>query len=204
MAEYQSNSHKSKEMENKPVKKVEKAISGTAKKRKKSEIRKFTDVFMPDDVSNVKSYILFEVLVPKIKKMLHDFGFDALDVIFYGETGRSEPRGTASKISYQNYFDSKRDDDRDRYSTRAVRARNGYNFDDIVFDTRGEAEEVLSRMDELVATYGIVSVADMNELAGTTGEYTDNKYGWTDIRNASVVRIRNGYVIKMPKAMPLD
>ena len=204
MAEYQSNSHKSKEMENKPVKKVEKAISGTAKKRKKSEIRKFTDIFMPDDVSNVKSYILFEVLVPKIKKMLHDFGSDALDVIFYGETGRSESRGTASKISYQKYYDSKRDDDRDRYSTRAVRARNGYNFDDIVFDTRGEAEEVLSRMDELVATYGIVSVADMNELAGTTGEYTDNKYGWTDIRNASVVRIRDGYVIKMPKAMPLD
>ena len=30
------------------------------------------------------------------------------------------------------------------------------------------------------------------------------KYGWTDIRNASVIRVRDGYMIKLPKALPLN
>ena len=59
-------------------------------------------------------------------------------------------------------------------------------------------------MDELIATYGLVSVADLYDLVGIAGSYTDNKYGWTDIRNASVVRVRDGYVIKLPRALPLN
>ena len=75
---------------------------------------------------------------------------------------------------------------------------------DIILDNRGEAEEVLLRMDEIVATYGTVSVADLYDLVGITGAYTDNKYGWTDIRSASVVRVRDGYMIKLPRALPLN
>ena len=76
--------------------------------------------------------------------------------------------------------------------------------DDIIFDNRGEAEIVLSRMDELIDTYGIVTIADLYDLAGVTGDYTTNNYGWTNIRSAEVVRVRDGYIIKMPKAMPID
>ena len=27
---------------------------------------------------------------------------------------------------------------------------------------------------------------------GITGNYTDNKYGWTNIRNAEIMRVREG------------
>ena len=74
----------------------------------------------------------------------------------------------------------------------------------MILDNRGEAEDVLSRMDELVATYGLVSVADFYDLVGITGNWTDNKYGWTDIRSANVVHVREGYIIKLPKALPLN
>jgi len=51
----------------------------------------------------------------------------------------------------------------------------------------------------------MVSVADLYELVGIQGSYTDNKYGWTkNIRNASVVRVRDGYLLKLPKALPFD
>ena len=89
-----------------------------------------------------------------------------------------------------------------RYDDRRV--RTGYDFDDIILDSRGEAEDVLSRMDELIDNYGIVSVADFYDLCGITGSYTDNKYGWTDIRSAQVVRVRDGYKIKLPRALPLN
>ena len=59
-------------------------------------------------------------------------------------------------------------------------------------------------MDELIETYGIVSVADLYDLVGKSCNYTDNKYGWTNIRNAEPVRVRDGYLLKMPKAGPID
>lgn len=204
MEQFKPNSHKSKEAvktEAVPEKKVEKVVSGPVKTRRKSEFRKFTDVFMPDDVTSVKSYIMFDVLIPNIKKALHDIGSSALDVIFYGETGKSGS-SPASRVSYRSYYDSK-NSGRTNYSS-TVNTRPGYSYDDVVLESRGEAEEVLSRMDDLVATYGMVSIADMYDLVGITGNYTDNKYGWTNIRNAQVVRIRDGYAIKMPKPTPLD
>jgi hypothetical protein len=50
----------------------------------------------------------------------------------------------------------------------------------------------------------MVSVADFYDLVGVDGTYTDNKYGWTNIRNAYVNRVRDGYVIKLPRAISLD
>lgn len=197
MEEYKPNSHKSKENQkgSVPEKKVEKVIAGTAKSKKKSEIQKFAGVFLPEDVDNVKSYILFDVIIPLIKRAISD----TVEAILYPE-GRSGKTSTASKISYRSYYE--KPDGRRDYS--AVRTKTGYNYDDIILDNRGEAEEVLSRMDELISTYGLVSVADLYDLVGVTGNYTDNKYGWTDIRSASVIRVRDGYMIKLPKALPLN
>ena len=52
--------------------------------------------------------------------------------------------------------------------------------------------------------YDLVRVSDMFDLSGVTGSYTDNNYGWTDIRSAEIQRVRDGYVIKMPRALPID
>jgi len=202
MEEYKPNSHKYKEDQNRsaPEKKVEKVIAGTVKSKKKSEIRKFTDVFISEDIDNVKSYILLDVLIPAIKKAISDIVTNGIDMILYGETGKTKSNSTASKVSYRSYYDGR--NGRRDYS--AIRTKISYNYDDIIFDNRGEAEDVLSRMDELISTYGLVSVADLYDLVGVTGNYTDNKYGWTDIRSASVIRVRDGYMLKLPKALPLD
>ena len=59
-------------------------------------------------------------------------------------------------------------------------------------------------MDELIETYGSVSVADMYDLVGISCEYTDNKYGWKNIRTAEPVHVRDGYMLKLPRALPLN
>ena len=195
--EYKSNSHKSKEVDER--KKVGKVVKGKVKTKKKSGITKFTDVFISEDVSSVKSYIIGEVLIPAMKKALSDIVTNGIDMILYGESGVNKRKTPGSRVSYTNYYDRR---DRDRYDDRRI--RTGYDFDDIILDSRGEAEDVLSRMDELIDNYGIVSVADFYDLCGITGSYTDNKYGWTDIRSAQVVRVRDGYKIKLPRALPLN
>ncbi len=182
-----------------PEKKVEKVISGTAKTKKKSGLMKMADVFIEDDVNSVKSYVT-DKLIDVTKRAVYDIFTGSLDMLFFGETGEGRSRSTADKVSYRNYssYSNKRST---RPTTRSV---TNYSYDEVVLDSRGEAEEVLARMDELVATYGIVSVADFYDLVGVSCQYTDNKYGWTNIRNAQVMRVRDGYMIKMPKAMPLD
>lgn len=202
MEEYKPNSHKSKEEQQEPVpeKRVEKVISGTVKSKKKGDIQKFADVFISEDVSNVKSYILLDVLVPAIKKAISDIVTNGIDMVLYGETGHSKKSSPASKVSYRSYYDKPND----RRTSDSSRTRTGYNYDDITLDNRGEAEDVLSRMDELISNYGLVSVADLYDLVGITGNYTDNKYGWTEIRSASVIRVRDGYMLKLPKALPLN
>lgn len=179
-------------------KRAEKIVRGTVK-TKKNNARKLTDIFISEDISNVKNYVLFDVIVPSIKKALYDSVVNSFDMILFGGRG-SGRRSTADKVSYRDYNSmSRRDDDR---SSR-TRTNSGYSYDDIVLDTRGEAEAVLSRMDEIMEEYDIVRVADLYDLVGVTGDYTDNKYGWTNIRNAEVVRVRDGYKIKMPRALPL-
>lgn len=202
MEEYRPNSHKSKEEEKKTVeekKKVEKIVNGAVKSKKKNEIHKLADVFIAEDASNVKEYIFMDVLIPALKKAISDVVTNGIDMILYGESGRNKKNSPSSNISYNRYYDKNRD--RGSYN----RTRSTYEYDDIIIDNRGEAEDVLTRMDELMDQYKVVSVADFYDLVGVTGNYTDNKYGWTDIRSASVVRVAGGgYMIKLPKALPLN
>jgi hypothetical protein len=199
MSEFKSNSHRSREekVNEGREKKVEQVAK--AKTKKKSEVKKFADVFVAEDVTSVKDYILMEVLLPAAKKAISDIVTNGIDMLLYGEP-RSKSKSRESKTSYTKYYS-----DRDRDYERGTRTRvRGYDYDDIILDTRREAEEVLDRMDDLIDTYGMVSVADLYDLVGISGSYTDNKYGWTNLRSADVQRVRDGYLLKLPKALPFD
>ena len=198
--EYKPNSHKFREGQTEALtdKKIQKVVHGKVKTKPKSGMSKITDVFISEDAANVKSYIVMDVLVPAVKKAISDIVRDGIDMILYGE---SRGRRSSTSSSYVSYRDYSRSDDRDRF--RDSRTRSGYNHDDIILESRGEAEEVLTRMDELIDTYGVVSVADLYDLIGKSCEYTDNKYGWTNIRNAEPIRVRDGYMLKLPKALPI-
>lgn len=197
--DYKPNSHRSKEEgENTNKKRMEKVVSGNVK-AKKNEARRLADVFISEDVKNVKSYVLMDVLVPTIKKAIVDIVTDGVNMIFFGGTGSRRGSSNASYVSYRSYSD-RRDDRRPLDKPRTP----GYSYNDIILETRSEAEEVLTRMDEAIDTYGVVSVADLYDLVGISGNYTDNKYGWTNIKNAEPIRVRDGYMLKLPKALPIE
>lgn len=204
MDDFVPNSHKFKEekknqlSERKERKPIEKVTKGKVKVKKKSELHKFASSFVSEDVSKVKSYVIGDVLIPAIKKAISDIITNGIDMILYGETGRSR-RSSSSRVSYSNYYDDRRDDRRSDSSS----LRSRYDVDDVLFETRDEAKDVLERMDELIDTYGVASIADFYDLAGVTGNYTDNKYGWTNLSAADVVRVRDGFMIKLPRVRPL-
>lgn len=195
--DYKPNSHKYKaeQKEKEREKRAEKVVSGNVKTKKKSSGRKIADSFIGDDAGNIGNYILNDVLIPSVKKAVVDIVTDGIAMLL-GTDKKKGRSGSSTYVSYRSYSD----DRDDRY--RSSRTRS-YSFDDIIFESRGEAEEVLDRMDELIDTYRAVSVADMYDLAGLSCDYTDNKYGWTSLRSADIVRVSGGYMIKLPRATAL-
>lgn len=198
MEDYKSNSDK--ERQNPEKKKVEPVINGKVKTRKKGEIHKFAEIFIAEDASNVKSYIISDIVIPAVKKAISDIITTGIDMLLYGEAGKSK-KSSSSKVSYRNYYEH----DNDRIRAGSGNRRNRFDYDDILFDTRGDAESVLDAMNEIIGQYGIVSVSDLYDLANVASDnYTMNRYGWTNISGATTVRVRDGYVLKLPRAIPLN
>lgn len=79
---------------------MEKVVNGTAKTRKQSEVKKFAGIFMPDEVGDVKTFIITDVIIPGLKNAIAD----VVSIVLFGEAGRIGTRKNAgSKVSYQRY-----------------------------------------------------------------------------------------------------
>lgn len=201
---YKPNSHASKLQTPAPAeKKVEKVVSGPVK-IKKNEIRKFTDTFIAEDIDTVKSYIFGDVIVPAVKKLIEDIVKDGITTLLWGESGRNRSRSSnGDRVSYRSYYNDPRDRDY-RPSTSRNSSSRLFDYEDIVFASKGDAEAVLSKMAGLIKEYGYVTVADLYDMCERSAPYTANKYGWTNISYAESVRDRDGYVLKLPKAVQID
>lgn len=203
---YTPNSHKFKEEQKTAApeeKRVQKVVSGPVK-TKKNEVRKIADIFISEDIANVKSYIFMDVLVPAIKKAIYDIVTNGIDMFLYGGTGKGKTANGSSKVSYRNYYESKNSSSSGYRGSENVKNHNSFDYDDIVFTNRGEAEAAKQQMQDIVARYGIVTVNDLYEMTPLSAPYTSQKYGWMDVSNVEVVRVRDGYILKLPRAVPID
>lgn len=204
--DFKPNSHAYKLQQNKEEKtvtedkKIEKVVSNGVKTRKKSAIKKLGEVFVTEDMPKLKSYILEDVVIPAIKDLIEDVGTNGLRMLLRGEVGSRKKSSSGTRVSYSGFYKS----DNDRRSTNEPRLRTGFDYDEIVIENRGEAEAVLDQMQEVINKYGFVSVFDLYDMVDITAPHTSNKYGWTDIRTAKAVPVRGGYVLKLPRPMPLD
>ena len=201
---YTPNSHKYKEQQNaSPTeeKKVTKVVNGPVK-TKRNDVRKLADIFISEDISNVKSYIFMDVLVPAIKKAIYDIVTNGIDMFLYGGSGKGRNNQPGTKVSYRNYYEQKNNGG--YRASDNVRQSNAFDYDDIVFNNRGEAEAALQQMKDIVARYGIVTVNDLYEMTPLSAPYTSQKYGWMDVSNVDIVRVRDGYILKLPRAVPID
>lgn len=179
-------------------------VNSTVKIRKKSAFKRVADIFLEDDVRNVKSYILMDVLLPTIKDAIVDMVNGALEMMFYGTTrGRRSRKssGNTDKASYASYYASGKPASPRRSSSSTSEI---YDYDDALFDTRGEAEDFLLVLREYADKYDQVPVAKYYDALNRTGNFTDEKYGWTDLSTAKVKRVRDGWIVDLPRAEVLE
>lgn len=209
--EFPGNSNKSREPEKATPeqKQIEKITKGEAIRRKKPLGKRFAETFIGGDAKSVWTYVALDVIVPATKDMLADAVSQAVERMIFGEvqsTKRSGRRrgGNSSYVSYNRYSGNVRAASNVRRETLSRRARSSHDFDEIILQSRDEAAEVLDRLADLIEKYNAATVADLYDLVGITGNYTDNKWGWTGLAGASVTRIRNGYLLDLPRPEPLD
>lgn len=188
-----------------PVKKPHQVAKG--KVRKQGLVKKFTRYIIEDSIESARERTLADIIVPGIKTLIFDSLTDTLDLILFGGSGeasrssRKRSNGRKdSRTSYDRYYDEK---------DRRGRSRGSYHElssdpDDIIMDTRRDAQDVLEELDRMIYKYGQASVADFYDIVGVTSAFTDNRYGWTSIRNASIKPVRDGFLIVLPRTRSLD
>lgn len=202
---YAPNSHKYKEEQKKTAseeKRVQKVVKGSVK-TKTNEVRKFADIFISEDIANVKNYIFMDVLVPAIKKAIYDIVTNGIDMFLYGGSGKGKSSTSGAKVSYRNYYDQKNTNSGYRGSEN-TRNQSGFDYDDLEFENRGDAEAVIGQMQGAIGKYGFVTVADLFDMVDLPTPYTSQKYGWMDVSSAEVIRYRGKYRLRLPRAVPID
>jgi len=200
--DFPPNSHKAKADATPTDKRVEQVTSASAKRRKKSLGKQFKSTFVAGDIQSATHYVFFQVLLPSAKDMFVEAVSSGIEKVIYGEArpgprrgGMRPPSGPQGHIAYNRMGGAP--NPRAPQISQQSRARN--NFDEIVLDSRTEAEEVLERLFELTSKYEAATLADLYALVGIDARHTDYKWGWRSLEGAHVSRIRTGgYLLDLP------
>lgn len=113
---------------------------------------------------------------------------DKVVKLMYGD---EDTLKTYNRVSYRRYADSK---------------PVGYQFDNVLFPTRDNAEKVMSSMLEILNRCGVVTVSDLYELGSHEAREQDYHYGWTywgDIMVKGSLK-NGGWYIDLPEPKKLD
>lgn len=194
-------------------KKIESVLSTMAAKKKKSLFKRFTDVIVGGDSKTVVHYVVAEVIVPQLKDLFVEATSGGIEKMIYGENARSRPRyggRPAGPTNYTKYtvrgsnpIGSAMRDPRDRPPNPTALPKQ-LDYEEILMQTRIEAETVLERMYDLVREYEAASIHDLKMLVGWSPQYTDQKWGWMDLQGSAIRRVRDGYMLELPRPTALD
>lgn len=193
-------------------KKIERVTSADATRRPKTLGRRLKDTFIGDDPRATVDYVVVDVIIPRARDMLFDAVEAGFERLIYGEGPRRRRPGNPGpygdrgpNIDYAGISRGPARQAQQQHSilSRGSRARG--SFDELVIQSRPEAEEVIDRMFDILSQYGQVSVAHLYELTGVQSSHTDIKWGWTQLRGAKPRPLRQGgYILDLPEPEPFD
>lgn len=176
--------------------KEKKEIVSVAKARVKREstAKKVVGEIIREDARSVGETVLWDVIIPTVKNLISDTVTRGIESMLYG--GDSRPRSRSSHSDYSGYSRPKdrRDRPAERRSTRSARHAEPER-NEIIFDTRSDANDVIDRMSDLIDQYGQVSLADLNALIGASSNFIDDNWGWTDMGSFDVRQVRDGFML---------
>lgn len=180
---------------------------------------KFRKSFGGQNFKAVAAAVLIDVIVPNAKDLLMDIIIEGGQRSIYGESGRrrtgtsalaSTIVGGATRIrgtNYSNISTQSRVVGGAQPPTMTAQERTQFDFSNLIFPTRDQAEEVLEKMHDAIEEFGTVPVADFYEAIQVTGNgFTDQKFGW-DARafaGSKVAKVREGWILALTPPLEMQ
>lgn len=189
------------------IKKVEK---------KKKLSKKIFDLFISDEIHNLKGNIITNYIVPGIKDILNDILHSSIDAVF--SRGNYHPNYGYSRNTQTNYSKKSNyyygNDNSNYYSLGIYNRPN-----DIPFNNQGEAERVLDECRKTIDIYDrcpvhvfFESAMKMANMSGDAPErdrivksmnYTQQDFGWVDLRGVQTIFMNGKWFVEMPRPINL-
>lgn len=183
----------------------EKKVIAKAKVHKKSAIKEALRTFFVRDLPEIAEHLVIDVAIPAAKNAITDMVTQGIQQLMYGEVDPRR-RSTSGYTSYSStsrvnrgtgYYESR------RAERREPRQPKPTNVEDLVFDTRGDAVDVIEFIAEQIEDYGQVSVADLMSSVGIQPRYTDERWGWTTTDAFEIRQIREGWLVSADRPEPI-
>lgn len=183
----------------------EKKVIAKAKVQKKSAIKEALRTFFVQDLPEIAEHLVVNVAIPAAKNAITDMVTQGIQQLLYGgsDLRRRPTSGYTSYSSYSRtnhgtgYYESHRSERRDPSRNKPT------NVEDLVFDTRGDALDVIGFVADTIEQYGQVSVADLMSSVGIQPRYTDERWGWTTTDAFEIRQIREGWLVSADRPEPL-
>lgn len=183
----------------------EKKVIAKAKVQKKSAIKEALRTFFAQDLPEIAEHLVIDVAIPAAKNAITDMVTQGIQQLLYGEVNpRRRPSSGYTSYSRSSSSDRGRGSyESRRYERREPRQPKPTNVEDLVFDTRGDAIDVVEFIAEQIEEYGQVSVADLMSSVGIQPRYTDERWGWTTTDAFEIRQIREGWLVSADRPEPL-
>lgn len=181
----------------------EKKVVAKAKVQKKSAIKEALRTFFAQDLPEIAEHLVVDVAIPAAKNAITDMVTQGIQQLLYGEVDRRRPTSGYTSYSSSSRSNYRSSSYRPRERDREPRQPKPTSVDDLVFDTRGEAVDVIEYIAETIEQYGQVSVADLMSSVGIQPRYTDERWGWTTTDAFELRQIREGWLVSADRPDPI-
>ena len=188
-----------------PKEKTQRAVA-TAKLKEKTFGQKVKDAFISDEVHDVKSYIVFDVIIPAVKETIRSLIVNTVDMSLFGKvrsSSKTEQRGGSTYIAYERaYGNSQNVPKQSKVSGAPLRVNE---LERVTFRDKNDAIEVLSYLFDNIEEYHVASVADFLGAADLGISPIHHKWGWYDLSGASIEENPEDgtYWIKLPRPVAI-
>ena len=209
MEQYPSNTLKER---NKQAQKKEKpdlkcVVSGKTKPVPQSFWSKVFVGIKPASGQTMKGFIFDEIVTPLIQRAVVEGVTGAINYLVKGDAYADRKNNNSFGKSYINYNGISSGKSNGNSSQYVYSGKNsGMEIENVWFESRVDAQRVLDEMQSVIAGYDILTVNGFYDIIGRTNiiDPSNEKFGWSDLRNAYITASRGGWVIHLPHPMPID
>lgn len=151
---------------------------------------------LANEVRKIGNSLFETIVIPALRGIVGDFFHSGIDMVMFrnDSVGSSHGRHT----SYNKRYKTRQKPWQQNRAPRQNVQQTEEVFEDIFFDERQEAEQVLGRMMEFVHEYGQATVGDLYNMCGLSPNYIHENWEWHDLHRCRVQYSTNGYVIDFP------